>query len=146
MTEGIHYSKDFESAVLGICLLEKEAFGRIHGTLTDEMFYFADNQKIFLVMAEMFDNSIPLDSMTVWQKMVEKGMVLSAGNIPWYFTVLTMNVVSSAHLEYHIQVIKKMWQTRELEKITRSGINTKGDRKQQAFELSERINEIFSGE
>lgn len=146
MTEGIHYSKDFESAVLGICLLEKEAFGRIHGTLKEEMFYFSNNQKVFSMMAEMFDSSIPMDSITVWQKMVEKGITLSAGNIPWYFSVLTMHVVSSAHLEYHAHVIKKMWQTRELEKITRSGIDTTTDRKQQAFQINERINEIFSGE
>src|SRR5438876_1237749 len=55
MTEGIHYSKDFESAVLGICLLEKEAFGRIHGTLTNEIFSGEAKQDWYSMDQLMFD-------------------------------------------------------------------------------------------
>lgn len=146
MTEGLHYSKDFEYAVLGACLIEADAFPRMYGLVKGEMFYYEDNRVVFQTMVEMFDKSIPLDALTVWKTMVEKGIELKAGNIPWYFSVLTMNVVSSAHLEYHCHAIKKMWQARELEKITRSGIDSKADQRQQAFNINERIAEIFSGE
>jgi replicative DNA helicase len=146
MTEGIHYSKDFEAAVLGICLLEKTAFDRTHGLIDGRSFYFEDNQAIYQAMSEMKATSAPIDLLTVWQWMIEKGTTLHAGEIRWYFSQLTMNVVSSEHLEYHCTQLKKMWRKRELEIITQSGIDPYQDERKQAFQVNEKINEILSGQ
>ncbi len=145
MSDGIYYSKSFEAAVLGICLLEPTAIGRVYGTIKPETFYFEDNQKVFKHMASMYENSIPIDSLTVWERMSEAGETLNAGNIPWYLSDLTMHVVSSAHMEYHAEVLRKMWRKRELSKITHSGIDPNDDEKQQAYKINEKINEILSG-
>lgn len=145
MTPQLHYSKEFESAVLGICLLEKSAFGRTYGLITDEMFYFDDNKKTFSILREMYDRSIPIDGLTVWNKLVEANAQINFGLIPAYLDNLTMNVVSDAHLEYHCHVIKKMWQKRELEKLTRNGL-PEGDERKQAYEINNRIQEILGSE
>jgi replicative DNA helicase len=47
MTENIHYSKELEAAILGACLLEKTAFGRIYGIIEKETFYFDANKTVF---------------------------------------------------------------------------------------------------
>jgi replicative DNA helicase len=146
MIEGIHYSKEIESAVLGICIMEKLAFGRTFGMIDEKVFYYDDNKSVYHTLREMYDSSIPIDSLTVWQKMVNDGSKLLAKNIPWYLSQLTMQVVSSAHLEYHCFLLKKFWQRRELETITRSGIEVGGDERRQAAGITERINEILGGE
>lgn len=146
MTPQLHYSKEFEAAVLGICLLEKSAFGRTYGLITDEMFYFDDNKLTYATLREMYDKSIPIDGLTVWNKLVEANAQLNHGSIPAYLDSLTMHVVSSAHLEYHCHVIKKMWQKRELEILTRSGLNPDQDERKQAWDINARIQEILGSE
>jgi replicative DNA helicase len=146
MKEGVHYSKDFEAAVIGICLLEPTAIGRIYGQIGPETFYLEDNQKVYSFISNMYENSIPIDFLTVWQRLLEAGIKFNAGNQAWYLSTLTMHVVSSAHLEYHAYILKKMWRKRELDKLTHSGIDDTKDEKEQAHQINEKINEILSGE
>ena len=158
MKEGIHYSKDFEAAVIGACLLEKEAFGRIYGLLEEKHFYLSDAAKTFSTLRDMYENSLPIDTLTVWQKMVEQGLSLAwtvkqgdpAGDTSKDVMSMLMNctrsVVSTAHLEYHASVIREMWKKRELEKITRSGIDVTADPTKQGYSINERISEILGGE
>lgn len=156
MTEGIHYAKNLEHAVLGICILERDAFGRIYGQLEEKHFYLEDGKKTFQVLHEMFTNSIPIDLLTVSQKMV-------ADNTPLYWRAkygtqnqyqdvlsflmnLTNAVVSSAHLEYWAYLIKEFWKKRELDAVTRTGIDVTKNISKQGYEVNEKINEILSGE
>jgi replicative DNA helicase len=146
MKEGLHYSKDIEAAVIGICLLETTATGRIYGTLKPEMLYISDNQKVFQVICEMYDESKPIDILTVWQRLVQNGAQLNEPNILYYLTGLTMYVVNSAHLEFHTALIMEMYRRRELIRITSSGINESEDLKGQGYQLNEQINALFQAE
>jgi replicative DNA helicase len=142
MTEGIHYAKRLESAVLGACLLEKTAFGRIYGTVDEQSFYSDDNKKVFKYLLLMFDKSAPIDCITVWQEMTAKGETLHAGNVAWYLSVLTNDVVSTAHLEYHAVILKEMWRKREIEFLTKGGVDPDEDTRDQIAKINTRINEI----
>ncbi len=156
MTEGLHYAKDLEHALLGICILEPDAFGRIYGLVEEKHFYLEDGKKTFGVLSEMFKNSIPIDLYTVCQKMVADNTPLywksKYGSDNHYQDVLSflMNltnaVVSSIHIEYWAHLIKEFWKKRELEAITKSGIDLQGNTTKQGYEINEKINEILSGE
>lgn len=146
MKEGLHYAKDIEAAVIGICLLEKTAFGRVHGFLKPEMFYMDDNQKIYGVISEMYDTAQPIDLLTVWQKIVQSGIELHQQNLTWYLTQLTMHVVNSEHLEYHAAILVEMYRRRELMRLTSKGIDETDDLKRQGYEINERINSLFQSE
>lgn len=118
MTEGIHYARPFEAAVLGIFMIEATAFGRTMGLIDETVFYFDDNAKVYTVIKEMYDRSQPVDEITVWQRIIEKGVTLHAGDMPtdiaYYLTGLTRNVVNSTALEYQCWTLKEMWRRREL--------------------------------
>jgi replicative DNA helicase len=146
MTEGIHYSKDLESAVLGITMLEKDAFGRLYGLIEEKTFYISDNQKVFKALRDMFDSSLPIDLLTVCEKLQSSGVQFNAGNVPWYLTCLTQSVVNSAHLEFHCHLLKKMWRKRELEKLTKAGIDPMDDERRQAIDLQNQIQELLGSE
>jgi replicative DNA helicase len=143
MKEWVHYSKQFEAAVLGACMLEQTAFGRIYGLINPETFYLIDNQEVFRVIDSLYQENLPIDMLTVTQRMIEKNIQLHAGDIPWYITFLTLNVVSTAHLESHALALKKMWRRRELEKITHSVIDPGEDERKQAIAIQNQIQEIL---
>ena len=45
--EIIHYNKEMEAAVLGACMLEKNAFSLVRGILMKDVFY-SEGHKLFL--------------------------------------------------------------------------------------------------
>lgn len=117
--EYIHYDKGMEGAVLGACLLDKTAYGRVRGLLMKECFYLDGNKKIYEVLTEMWEKNYPIDILTVVQYLVRDKCidVLESFNTPYYVTRLTNSVVSTANLEYHALLIRQLYAERELFKI-----------------------------
>jgi replicative DNA helicase len=160
MTEGIHYAKEIEMAILGYCLNDREGFGRIYGLVEEKHFYVMDAQKTFSVMSEMFSDCLPIDLLTVWERLVSKGSELKwastygnpEGNTSKDVNNFLINLTNAAtfntthHLEYYCFLIKEMWKKRELEKLTRSGIDVTDNISKQGFSINEKINEILGGE
>jgi replicative DNA helicase len=136
----IKFSKELEAAIIGCCLLLKTAFGRTYGLIRDEMFYYDDNKLTYSVMKEMYDQSEPLDLITVTLKLNSRKIELNNGQTGWYLSTLTNQVTESLHLEYHCFLLKEMWQKRELEKLTRNGIDMAEDVKQQGYAINEQVN------
>lgn len=133
----IHHGIDLERAVIGICLLEKTAFGRTRGLLDAECFYLEDHQRIYRAMDEMFSSSTPIDLLTVRYHVGE----LNAGE--HYLVRCTNDVVSSAHVEYHCHLIREMWKRREIIKIKSSPEDT--DTSNQIRAINDQISKITSG-
>jgi replicative DNA helicase len=104
----------------------------------------------------MFQNNTPIDMLTVWERMIAKRVELKwsakygSGDVSKDITAFLINcttaVVSSAHLEYWVQIVKEMWKRREIEKITRAGIDPTGDPSKQGYEINEKINDILGGQ
>lgn len=139
MIENIHYSKDLEFAILGACLLEKTGFGRTYGLIDSETFYFDDNKSIYEIMAIMFQDSLPIDLITVCLNMESKGIKLKSGVISYYLCKVTNMVVSTANLEYHSYLLKNMWRKREIEKLTNSGADYTNEARDQIQYINEQI-------
>lgn len=142
-----HYSRDLEAAILGACLLEKDAFGRTFGIISKENFYFDGNKLVYDAIAEMYNNGIFIDILTVNDYLLNKKEVSVIGgfNVAYYLVSLTDAVICSTHLEYHCYIIKRMWMERELISLTHGGLKLDGEIKQQIFQLSEAIQKINQG-
>lgn len=156
MKEGIHYGKELEHSIIGCCLVCPDSFGRIYGIIDEKHFYVEDGAKTFGVLKEMFQNSIPIDMHTVWEKMISKKVELKwsatygsgdpAKDITGFLMNCTNAVTGDSHLEYWCMLVKEMWKRREIEKITRSGIDPTGDPTKQGYQINEKINEILGSE
>jgi replicative DNA helicase len=150
MQKGLHYSEKLEMAVLGSCLLERSAIGRIYGIVEGKHFYYDDHQKIFSAMLEMYNENIPIDIITVECYMMKKNIQLlnsnQYGNYAYYIARVTNEVISTAHLEYHSWILKEMWKMRQLESLTHSGIDPNEDVSKQITDLSNQLNEIRGSE
>lgn len=144
----IHYCGQIENAVLGACLIEKDAFGRTFGLIEKECFYHSGNQIVYDALAKMYNEGFPIDMITVFQYIVNdlKVTEISGNNVPYYITKLTNEVVSAAHIEYHSSIIKKLWMERELIKLTHGGTRLEGEVPEQIYQLSKAIEKINSGQ
>lgn len=104
---------DLEQAVLGAALLEKDALSLVIGTLQPEHFYKESHKAIYKAIVALYNESAPVDILTVTNKLRSTNEVELAGG-PYYITTLTNKVASAAHMEYHARVVMECAMKREL--------------------------------
>lgn len=121
----IHYSHEIEKSILGAILCEIGAFSKVSNIIRSDFFYFDENSIIFSAMSEMFLRNIPIDIYTVVDYLMNEKKIneFNGVNVPLYVTRLTNEVCSTAHIEYHSYILKRMWVERELIIITNEGIS-----------------------
>lgn len=143
---GKHYSYEIEAAVLGACVIEKDAFGRTFGVVERRHFYHDGTSVVYDSLAEMYNAGLPIDYLTVTDYIQNvKGFNTVGGYSPsFYVAKLTNSVVSSAHMEYHCYVLKRMWMERELLRLTHGGVKFTGETKEKIDQISGAIQEINS--
>jgi replicative DNA helicase len=143
-TKDIHYSPDLERAIIGACLLEREAFGRVYTLLDPSCFYNTGHREVYETIRNMYINGIPIDSFTLVDQFVRlqgKPQILKYDARA--FILQTTNcVVSTTHLEYHAYVVKTMWMERELIMLTTGGTAPEGDTRTKIAEIQSRLHEL----
>jgi replicative DNA helicase len=140
----IHFNPDIEEAVIGICLLEKEAFGRTFGLLQPDNFYSEANKIIYGALKEMYHYSVPIDLFTVGDYLFNrKNIKVEDPYVTPYYLMKTTNAVcSSVHLEYHCHVIKRLWMEREIINITHGSLKLEGEVSEKIIRLNKAIQDI----
>ncbi|MEJ5993466.1 replicative DNA helicase [Pedobacter sp. Du54] len=125
---------DFEEAILGALMLEKDAMVNIASLLKPDAFYQESNKKIFEAIQRLYNRSHPIDIMTVTAEMRQLGTLELVGG-PFYITNLTNRVASAANIEYHCFVLQQKFLQRELIKICSEGITNAYDDTTDIFDL-----------
>lgn len=95
---------DVERAVLGAMLIDKEAVAKVLELLDHTSFYSPTHQKLFSAMISLFEKGEPIDSVTAVEELRRRGDLNSADD-PLYVTQLTVDVTSSANVEYHARIV-----------------------------------------
>ena len=104
---------DLEEVVLGALMLEKNAVNAVIDILTPEVFYKETHQIIYTAIKELFAKSEPIDILTVTNQLKSTGNLDVVGG-PYYISLLTNRVVSSANIEYHARIILQKYIQRQL--------------------------------
>lgn len=120
----IHYDIELESAILGACLIESNAFQRIKGLLEENHFYSDTNKMVFKSLKEMWETGLSIDLLTVnsfiYKKSYNKDLPKYS---PYYLTSITNAVTSSAHIETHAVFVRQLYVERLVMEIQASGGN-----------------------
>lgn len=127
-------AKDMEQAVLGALLLEKNALHRVTDLLKVEMFYEERHKVIFDAVLGLFQNSDPIDILTVKDFLRKKGQLEQAGGA-YYLAELTSRVASAANIEYHSRVIAEKYILRQLISVSDNVIKDAYDETTDVFDL-----------
>jgi len=126
---------EFEEAVLGALMLEKDAVHTVVDILKAECFYSDAHTKIFKAILDLSIDHKPIDIHTVAQQLKANESLEEIGG-PFYLAQLTNKVASTAHLEYHARIIAQKFIQREL-------IRVGADIQTRAFEEADDVSDML---
>ncbi|MDO5656627.1 MAG: replicative DNA helicase [Flavobacteriaceae bacterium] len=134
---------DLEEAVLGAMMIDKKGLNESIEILKEEFFYRPEHQFIFRAISTLFNESQPIDLLTVSNQLRKDGKLDAVGG-DFYLITLTQKVSSSAHIEFHARVVQEKYVLRKLIEISSKIIDKSYDETTDIFELlDESESEIF---
>ncbi|MFV0247386.1 MAG: replicative DNA helicase [Tenacibaculum sp.] len=125
---------DFEEAVLGAMMIDKKAVDTAIDILHAEVFYDKRHQLIYQAIYNLFQNSEPIDLLTVINQLEKEAELANTGG-EYYLIHLTQKVGSSAHIEFHSRVIIEKFIKRKLISISSEVIEKSYDDTLDVFDL-----------
>lgn len=125
---------DLEEVVLGAMMIDKRGVDEIIDILHPEVFYKSAHQHIFEAIFKLFENSEPVDLLTV-SNQLRKDQKLEQVGGDFYLVQLTQKVSSSAHIEFHARIILQKYIQRSLIKISNEIIEESYDETTDVFDL-----------
>ncbi|MFD2542093.1 replicative DNA helicase [Lacinutrix gracilariae] len=125
---------ELEEVVLGAMMIDKKGVDEVIDILSPEAFYKEAHQNIFEAIFQLFENSEPIDLLTV-SSQLKKSQKLDVSGGDFYLISLTQKVSSSAHIEFHARIILQKYIQRSLIKISSEIIEDAYDETQDVFDL-----------
>ena len=111
-----------EEVVLGALLIDKDALALIMDIINSQTFYKRAHQIIYEAMLQLFEQSQPIDLLTVNESLTKSGQIEEIGGVT-YLIDLSNKVGSSANIEFHARIIAQKFIQRELIRVSTSIIN-----------------------
>ncbi|MCS7074252.1 MAG: replicative DNA helicase, partial [Bacteroidia bacterium] len=138
------HALDLEMAVLGALMLEKEALSRVIDIIKPEIFYAPKHKIIFEAILTLFQNSEPIDLLTVTNQLKLMGK-LDEVEGPYYIAKLTSQVASAANIEFHARIVAQKYLQRELIQIAGETLRDAYEDTTDVFDLLDRTEQaLFS--
>lgn len=95
---------EFEEAVLGALMLEKDAVNEVTDILSPDSFYKDSHRLIYEAIVQLFVDSEPIDLLTVTGRLRKTGKLESCGGA-FYITELTSKISSASNIQHHSRMI-----------------------------------------
>ncbi|MEI7663497.1 MAG: replicative DNA helicase [Bacteroidota bacterium] len=135
---------DLEEAVLGAMMLENDRLAEVIEVLKPEVFYKESHQIIFSAIQRLFGHNEPVDILTVTEELRKNGELDIAGG-PYFITMLTNRVASTANIEFHSRIILQKFIQRELIRVSSEIIKDAYEDTTDVFDLLDKAeNGLFS--
>ncbi|MCT4628516.1 replicative DNA helicase [Winogradskyella sp.] len=125
---------DLEEVVLGAMMIDKKGVDEVIDILSPDAFYKEAHKHIFEAIFKLFENSEPIDLLTV-SSQLKKDQKLDVSGGDFYLISLTQRVSSSAHIEFHARIILQKFIQRSLIKISNEIIEEAYDETKDVFDL-----------
>ncbi|TDL99516.1 MAG: replicative DNA helicase [Flavobacteriaceae bacterium] len=125
---------DLEQAVLGAMMIDKKGLDQVIDILSPEIFYKTEHQEIYSAIQKLFNDSQPIDLLTVSNQLKLNGKLDFVGG-DFYLVTLSQKVSSSAHIEYHSRVIQEKYILRKLIEVSSGIIQEAYDDTTDVFQL-----------
>ena len=125
---------DLERAVLGALMIDNESLSDTIDSLHPEYFYKREHQKIFEAIVKLFNNTQPVDILTVTEELKKMGEIDFVGGLS-YISELTNNIASASNTEFHARIIAEKFIKRSLISISNNIINDAFNESVDIFDL-----------
>ena len=111
-----------EQAVLSCMLFDKDAIAAAYELISADDFYRPDNAAVYDAMVELFIKNIPVDAITLKNKLMENGVLDVVGGIE-YISFLVGNYYSSANIVQYVKIVEER---ATLRRLIKAGNNIAG--------------------
>ncbi|MCL7754122.1 replicative DNA helicase [Polaribacter sp. Z022] len=125
---------ELEEAVLGAMMIDKKGIDDVIDVLSADAFYDQKHQEVYAAIYELFQNSEPIDLLTVSNLLKKNGKLEFVGG-DFALIRLTQKVASSAHIEFHARIILQKYIQRKLISISSEIIENAYDEGTDVFDL-----------
>ena len=125
---------ELEEAVLGAMMIDKKGIDDVIDVLSADAFYDQKHNEVYAAIYELFQNSEPIDLLTVSNLLKKNGKLEFVGG-DFFLIRLTQKVASSAHIEFHARIILQKYIQRKLISISSEIIENAYDESTDVFEL-----------
>ncbi|NAS32677.1 replicative DNA helicase [Flavobacteriaceae bacterium R38] len=125
---------DLEEVVLGAMMRDKKGVDEVIDILHPDVFYKEAHKYIYEAIVKLFENSEPIDLLTVSSQLRKDGKLELVGN-DFYLIQLTQKVSSSAHIEFHARIVLQKFIQRSLIRISSEIIEEAYDETTDVFSL-----------
>ena len=115
-------------------MIDKKGVDEVIDILHADVFYKDAHKHIFDAIHTLFENSEPVDLLTVSSQLKKDANLEVAGG-EFYLVQLTQKVSSSAHIEFHARIILQKFIQRSLIKISNEIIEDSYDETTDVFDL-----------
>jgi len=134
---------EFEEAVLGAILIQKDCLDIAEDYITGKSFYKDEHRLIFEACKTLSKENKPIDILSVANELKEKGKLAQIGG-PYAISQLTNRVASGALIAFHSAIIQQKFLERELIRVSTEAIKTVYEGDVDVFELLERSEQKIS--
>jgi len=125
---------DLEEAVLGAMMIDKKGVDEVIDILQPDAFYKDAHKYIFEAIIQLFNDTQPIDLLTVSAQLRKNAKLDLAGG-DFYLIQLTQKISSSAHIEFHSRIILQKFIQRSLIRISSEIIEDSYDESADVFDL-----------
>lgn len=125
-----------ERSLLGCILENGEALDRVSSIIDSEHFYRKAHGLIYLGMLELNHEGIPIDSVTIVNKLIANKVIMAVGG-SFYITGLLHDASLLSSIEHHARIIQEKY---NLRRIIKASYKTYG----KAYEQSENSQELIA--
>ncbi len=110
---GLPCDTNAEAAILSAMLIDSDVVSKAIEKTKEEFFYRNAHKIIFRTMAELFNESIEIDILTIINRLERNNLLEKIGGIP-YLNDIADFVVSSANFDYHLTIVTEQALLRHL--------------------------------
>lgn len=130
------HSIESEQSVLGSILLDKDVIVTVSEIITPQDFYQKSHEVIYTAMLKLYNESKPIDLVTVSSELKEQGFSEDIGGISYLSEILSI-VPTTTNVSHYADIVKKKSIVRKLIKTSNEIISMGYD---ESFSVDEIIN------
>lgn len=127
---------EFEEAIIGAMLVATDALSDSIEIIKPSYFYNPQNAIICECIFELYKENIPIDLLSVINKLKQKGKLDEVGG-SYFIAKITSKVSSSANIKFHCAIVYQKFIQRELIRISQETIDKAFNDETDPFELKE---------
>ncbi len=100
------YNKEAEIGVIGCVLVNANSVASSAEIIKPDDFYFGANREIYSVVMSLFNENVPIDIVTVSDRLAQADKLDAVGGIT-YLTAAVTSVATTENVIYHCKIIKE---------------------------------------